>query len=225
MSQRPFFFHHRLGYRCNPFGALTEAEWPVVAFLPPGLQPLLTARPGHIQLLGRRGCGKTTTLLKLAAWARQQGWAPVLYEYLPQGQTHLQTDLARPALFVLDEAQRLGRKERGRWLDRATAVTCFFSSHVDLTPHFRRRGLPLQSLVLEELVSAAHYRAWVERRLAHFALPGGPRLRLSEGAITRLYQAFGADMREAEYFLYELFQREWENGQIEASDLPLPAHF
>ncbi|HRQ36396.1 MAG TPA: hypothetical protein PLD25_00590 [Chloroflexota bacterium] len=213
MNHRPFFFHHHLGYRQNPFGALTATEWTAVAFIPPAVQQIVDSGFTHLQLLGPKGCGKTTTLLKLAA-DRQARGQTARYEYLPEGQSHFTSQPMDGTVFVLDEAQRLRWRERRRWLGRGTAVTFIFSSHTDLTPHFRRANLPLTSVWLDEEISLAHYQTWLARRLAYFALPGKRRLGLDDTAVAALYRRFGRDMREAEYFLYELFQHPW----------PEPAH-
>lgn len=205
---RDFFFHHRLGYRKNPFGALTAEEWTAVAFIPPAVQKILDEGFTHLQLLGRKGCGKTTTLLKLAAIGRAQGQS-LVYEYLPEGQSHFVSQPTNGGVFVLDEAQRLRWRERRRWLGWGTAVTFLFSSHTDLTPHFRRAHLPLTTVWLDAEISLAHYHTWLERRLAYFALPGKRRLELGDTAVAALYHRFGRDLREAEYFLYELFQHYW----------------
>ncbi len=203
-----FFFHNQLGYRQNPFGALTAEEWTAVAFIPPTVQQILDEGFTHLQLLGRKGCGKTTTLLKLAAEQQTQG-RTVLYEYIPEGQRHFMSRLAANTVFVLDEAQRLRWRERKRWLGWGTAVTSIFSSHTDLTPHFRRAHLPLTSVWLDAEISLAHYHTWLERRLAYFTLPGKRRVELADTAVAALYHRYGRDMREAEYFLYELFQHPW----------------
>jgi hypothetical protein len=223
MRDRAFFFHRQLGYRQNPFGALTAEEWTAVAVMPPAVQQACDAGFTHLQLLGPKGCGKTTTLLKLAA-ARQAQGEVVAYEYLPEGQRHFKTQPADGSVFVLDEAQRLRRGERIRWLNGNTAVRFIFSSHIDLTPLFDRFRLPLVTVWLDAGISAAHYQRCIEKRLAYFALPG-QRLELADTAMTALYQHFGPDMREAEYFLYEVFQYPWPQPKEEGKWLLTAVHF
>jgi hypothetical protein len=205
---RPYFFHHRLGYRSNPFGALTRAEWTAVAFIPPAVQTILDEGFSHLQLLGAKGCGKTTTLLKLAAHFENEG-KRVVYEYLADGQNHFESDLAGVDLFVLDEAQRLNRRERRRWL--AAGSKYIFSSHEDLSPLFKQA---IKTVGVDTAVSLPHYHTWIQRRLAYFALLDVPCVVLSGAAVAYLYHTFGPDMREAEYFLYEVFQQDWAPGEI-----------
>ncbi len=217
MSLRRFFFHHRLGYKANPFGALTAEAWTAVAFIPPAVQHILDVGGGHLQLLGPKGCGKTTTLLKLAKHFASQG-QQVRYEYIPEGQTHFTTSLAGLDVFVLDEAQRLRRRERRRWLKGATAVTFIFSSHKDLASSFAHHQA-LQSVQVDAAISLTHYQTWIDRRLAYFSLPGASPVTLTDEAIAYLCQTFGADMRAAEYFLYEVFQKDWTEAHIGAQAL------
>lgn len=206
--KRPFFSHHRLGYRRNPFGALTADEWPQVAFLPTAVaQTLADGYAGHLQLLGPMGSGKSSALRKLAAdWVGQTA----VYEYIPEGQNRFFTALdAAVDLFVLDEAQRLSRWQRRRWLSwltRDARRRCFWGSHQDLTAVFARYKLPLRTIHIDQHISPAHYGRWLQQRLAFFALPDRPRVTFDETAVAFLHEQFGADMREAEYFLYELFQ-------------------
>lgn len=218
MKQRPFFYHRQLGYRCNPFGALTADEWMAVAFFPAAVAEILSHGFVHLQLTGRKGCGKTATLLKLVSYYQEQG-RQVTYEYLPEGQTHFEAKLETLDVFVLDEAQRLHKQQRRRWLAQATAVKLVFSSHEDLAAEFARHHLPLVTVRLDEDISVAHYQTWIKQRLDYFALPSGPRVTLTSGAVRFLHQTFGCDMREAEYFLYEVFQQEWEEGEIGAEAL------
>lgn len=205
-----------MGYRRNPFGALSAEEWTAVVYVGAGLRPFLQMPPQNLQLLGAKGCGKSSSLLKIADYFRGQG-VRVAYEYLPEGQHHFVTDLTAVELFVLDEAQRLSWRERRRWL--ATAVGHIFSSHQNLAPLLAAKGIAVQTVQVEGVASPEHYEGWIGQRLAYFALPGVAQVRLTQTAVRQLYYQFGADLREAEYFLYELFEREWPAGQIDVADI------
>ncbi|MCB9418258.1 MAG: hypothetical protein H6667_00520 [Ardenticatenaceae bacterium] len=173
----------------------------------------LSATPStHLQLLGSMGSGKTTTLLKLADTLTQAG-GHLAYEYLAQGQRAYQTDTAVLTTFLLDEAQRLNRRERRRLLSAISrqdqsGLRLILSSHEDLTPLFRRWRQPLQTIDMNALLTADLYGRMLARRLEYFALPDRPHTALSPDAVQWLYETFYPNMRDAEYFLYEVWQKE-----------------
>jgi hypothetical protein len=57
------------------------------------------------------------------------------------------------------------------------------------------------------------------RRIAFFALDGGPHVSLSDEALAWLWNRFGNDARGPEQALYEVFQQIEEPGVISASAL------
>jgi len=209
-----YFPFHALGLQCNPFRALTEEEWGDIALVPPELLALGAGTP--VQILGERGHGKTSLLMGLAAHERRQGRKAV-YEYLGAGQDRFKTSLAGLDTFLLDEAQRLNRRERRRLLDEVltpdTAQRLIVGSHEDLTRFFARRRLKLATFRLGAM-SAGHLRAVMERRLAYFALPGGPRVTLAPEAVTYLHRRFGGNLRAVEQLLYEACQQLPGPGEI-----------
>jgi len=221
-----FFHAHRLGYRRNPFGALETEEWTAVSFLPIALEELLDQSPVHLQLLGPKGVGKSSTMHRLLAHERARGTAAA-YEYIPEGQHRFTSDLRGLDCFLLDEAQRLNWRERRRWLQHAKrdsgadGLRFIIASHRDLRRIFHRRGLPLASFDLATAVSPAYYQRWLDRRLDFFALSDQPRLTLAADAAAWLYAAFGRDMREAEYFLYDVWQETPAPRRLSAADLAI----
>jgi hypothetical protein len=219
MSKRPFFYHHILGFRRNPFGALDQSEWAAIAVLPPTLagRPMSDFR--HLQLLGPMGSGKTTTMHKLMEQFTQNGQR-IKYEYLPPGERVFKTDTAVLGTFFLDEAQRLTRRERRRLLSAAVlGLRLVFSSHEDLTSLFHRWQQPLLSINLEEALTVDLYSQMLDRRLDYFALPDRPHTTLAADAVRWLYQTFYPNMRDAEYFLYEVWQKETAVREITAVHL------
>ncbi len=217
-QKRPYFSHHRLGYRKNPFGALTEVEWTAVSFLPDEVEAALAQGTAHIQMLGRDGCGKTSTLIGMAAQFEQDGQT-VVYEYIPEGQNWFGEAAGNFDVFVLDEAQRLNWRQRRRWLKLGEGQRLIFSSHVDLSSHFRRRGWPLWRFDVATAVTPATYAAWIEHRLSFFAIPQAPAVTVTPDASQFLYDTFGANMREAEYFMYEVWQGLAEPVEVTAGYL------
>ncbi|MEJ2746356.1 MAG: hypothetical protein P8183_00315 [Anaerolineae bacterium] len=184
---------------------------------------LLTSKFTHLQFLGPMGSGKTTTLLQLADNLAQKGFH-VAYEYLALGERNYKTETTTLDILLLDEAQRLNWQSRRRLLaslsqGRQGSLRLILSSHKDLTGAFRRRGLPLQTVVVDEVLTAAFYGRILARRLAYFALPGRPHTTLSADAVQWLYETFYPNMRDAEYFLYEVWQRETAVREITAVHL------
>ncbi|MBI3910385.1 MAG: hypothetical protein HY320_05560 [Armatimonadetes bacterium] len=221
-ARNRYFPFHALGFRCNPFRALTDEEWAEVAVLPEAIAAVLARGFVHLQILGPMGSGKTTVLLGLTTRFRQEG-GRVAYEYLPDRQHRFRTRVRDLDLFLLDEAQRLSLYQRARLLSAAAkqsqeGVRLVVSSHEDLAPLFARRALPLATVRLDALTTA-HLRPVLEQRLAYFALDGAPRVTFAPDAVHYLQETFGADLRAAEHFLYEVFQR-WEpTGAITAAQL------
>lgn len=203
--KRPYFFHHKLGYEKNPFGALTREEWTAVSFLPPVLEEMLAEPFVHLQLLGQKGCGKTSTLLHLMTRFDAQT-TRLAYEYIPEGTSQFKTDLSACDIFFLDEAQRLKWWQRRRWLNFGHRCRFIFSSHRDFTAVFHKKNLPLQTINIEELITPAYYQQWLDQRLACFALPHVPQAQFDAQAVHYLCAVFGSSIREAEYFLYNVWQ-------------------
>ena len=216
IRKRPFPFH-ALGCRRNPFGSLTMAEWTAVSMPPPTLQAAWAQNPPVLQLLGEKGCGKTSALFWLLAQLEAEG-APAAYEHLPEGARRFTMELAGLDGFVLDEAQRLSWREKRR-LVKERPSRLILSSHQDLTRWFRRRGTLVVSVNLEHEVTLAQVTAVLHRRLDTFALDGRPRLTLSDDAIQFLHKQFSPDLRAMEFFLYEVWQDQIEPGVLTAVDL------
>jgi len=201
----PYFPFHALGFRSNPFRALSDDEWADVVVLPEAVSQA-AALGGHLQVLGRLGRGKTSTLLGLAAQLRRAGQRAA-YEYLAVGCDVFTTAPAGLDVFLLDEAQRLRHRERGRLLAAAGAgPRLILGSHEDLAPQFENSRLPLATVRLGA-PDATHLAAILARRLDYFALePGQPAVTFDASATDLLQARFGGNLRAIEHFLYEVFQ-------------------
>jgi len=201
----PYFPFHALGFRSNPFRALTDEEWAAIVVLPEAVLQA-AASGGHLQVLGEMGRGKTSTLLGLAEQFRRDGRA-VAYEYLPIGQDTFKLALAGLEVFLLDEVQRLRPDERRRLLAAARGgLRLIVGSHEDLAPAFTGAGLALSTVRLET-TGRVHLETILARRLAYFALPDRqPQVTLDPSAAKYLEATFGSNLRAMERFLYEVFQ-------------------
>lgn len=206
MRKRPFFHFQQLGYRQNPFGALTAVEWAQVAVLPPAVTTAVLDASAHLQVMGPMGIGKSTTLRKAVAMLAERETA--VYEYVPQGQSHFVTQAAPGSVFALDEAQRLTLVElaRLRTLAAAQNVRLLLGSHADLSELLAVSPQTWHTIHLPALVDAAHVRRLLTARLAAFALPERPRVTLATAVPDYLFARFGQDLREMEYFLYDVWQ-------------------
>jgi len=201
----PYFPFHALGYRSNPFRALSDEEWAEIVVLPEAVLAA-AAGNGHLQILGEMGHGKTSTLLGLGQWFRRAG-RRVMYEYLTIGQEEFDTLLSGLDIFLLDEAQRLKPAERRRLLAAAQGdLRLVLGSHEDLTPLFLSAGLSLATVRLDEL-EPGRLDTILARRLAAVALPGSAtRVTFDASALAYLQSTFGGNLRAMERFLYEVFQ-------------------
>lgn len=216
-NNSPYFPFHALGFRCNPFRAVTDDEWMDIAILPEPVAEIAAKGFVNLQVLGEKGYGKTTTLLALAAQFKREG-KRIAYEHIEEGRSQFTTEFGGLDVFLLDEAQRLSERERERLLaalpENGDGLHAVLGSHDDLTPLFARRGLPLTT-VRYDTTTLTHLAAVTHRRLTYFASgTDTPSVTLSPDAVRYLHTTFGGDIRETEMLLYEVFQRLRERGEI-----------
>ena len=121
-------------------------------------------------------------------------------------------------MFLLDEAQRLNWWQR-RKLMKAVAndgLRLIISSHEDLTPLFAKRGLNLTSVDLTGEMDEGWITAVLHKRLSYFAIPHQPHATLTPAAISYLAETFSQNLRQMEYFLYEVWQQLETTNPIDA---------
>jgi hypothetical protein len=207
-----YFPSWRLGYRCNPFRALTRDEWSDLALLPDGLPGQLEKLPALTQLLGEQGTGKTSALLAIQRELQRCG-KPAIYEYLPPGSDHYTRTIRGNRIFLLDEAQRLSP----RWLDKLLSGVdssaeagpqLIISSHSDIAPSAIGRGIRTLSISLDGH-PARFLRDLIERRLNYFTRPGLRGIRPTPDSIELIVDHCDSDLRMLEKILYEAYQT-WE---------------
>jgi hypothetical protein len=204
-----YFPFHDIGFRCNPFRALTEEEWAEVAVLPEELTTVLDENNTHIQIIGNDGHGKTTTLLGLTAYFSRKG-KRFAYEYLAHGQSKYNTDIQNLEIFLLDEFQRLSERQRVSLIASASVspidgLQLIVSSHQDFSNSFKACDLPLTTIPLEK-ISAHRLRIILDRRLSFFALDESANPSFTIDAVEYLWKTYGGDLRSVEHVLYHVFQ-------------------
>jgi len=214
----PYFPFHALGYRSNPFRALTDEEWAEIVVLPDAIVAA-AAHGGHLQVLGELGHGKTSALLGLAQQFRRAG-RRVIYEYLPIVQDTFTASVIGLDVFLLDEVQRLRPNERLRLVAAGQAgLRLILGSHEDLTPLFQGAGLSLATVRLDQ-TAPGQLAALLARRLAAAALPNSPNgVAFDASAVAYLEDKFAGNLRAMEHFLYEVFQRLEAPGVLTAERL------
>jgi len=211
-----------IGFRCNPFRAMTREEWIRAAIIPETVRHAIAAG-GHIQLLGDAGSGKTSSLLALGDQFHKAGMRSV-YEYIPQKEKSYRTNTDGVEIFLLDEAQRLSQggffsgNEMARLLDAAkNGVRLLLGAHEDLTPAFRSRGFSPVTVTLST-PGAEELAGILQRRLNLFSLEPN-HTTFSPEAVDWLRSKFGPILRTMEYFLYDYFQGERPEGIIAVGPL------
>lgn len=216
MPQRYFPFHD-LGLLANPFRTLTREEWVALTVLPREIGQLLEGSIGHLQFRGQKGSGKTTALYQIEAHLRHSG-RRVAYERVNEDADRFSTSMEGLEYLLLDEAQRLSRRERGRLLAAAGTLGLILGNHDDFSHYFRRRGLQLVTVDLEK-ITFTELAAILQRRLEYFSMPDAPQYSFSTGAIAFLTERYAPNLRAAELFLYEYFQQLPSPGAIHGQHL------
>lgn len=218
LEQR-YFPIWKLGYRSNPFRALTLDEWRQIAILPKEIKQLIESPPPLTQLLGDKGTGKTSTLLALQS-AFMFRSIPASYEYIPIGQADFDTNLSETRIFLLDEAQRLSSHSRNRLFSSYVAadspIHLFLSTHEDLSSSAASFDVPIWTINLKcedrEFVESV-----IEHRLQFFQNAGQQGVRPSQEALDHAITTCSSDLRKLESLLYEAYQT-WNHQDLISKD-------
>lgn len=199
-----FLQFHRLGFKCNPFRVLTNEEWAALSIVPSHVLALVKNTNGHIQFIGDMGRGKSTLLLGVLNYLRQQD-INTAYEYIPEGQRHF-TTRQLPDVFLIDEVQRLIWWERRRLfkqIERGRRL--IFSTHKDMEQMFRRRAMALEIVDVNSLYDTRLLFEMWQHRLDYFRTDDS-KVMLTMDGVEFLVETFKNDRRSMERFLYEAFQ-------------------
>jgi len=186
--------YQRRNLRWNPFGEAPLRELGEMAIVEEGALDVAPFQP--LQIMAPAGHGKTTHLLALQA--RHRG---AIYEYVPVEGRDFRTRPTSMQLFLLDEAQRVNRRQLRRLF--ASQSLLALGTHTDLQPYCRH---PLRTLRIEAL-SLAKLRAIVSARLSWArADPGRPVPTIDDSRLSLLLQSHAANLRAILEALYDWFQ-------------------
>jgi hypothetical protein len=191
-----FFPFYDLGLKCNPFRALSDEEWVEVAVVPRQVQGVLESGFENLQILGEKGYGKTTMLLLLARERRYESQL-VAYERIPEDGRVFKTELSGFDWFVLDEAQRLSKRERKRFMRESVDCGLIIGNHEDFGDLFGSAGRGLTTVSLAG-TDRDHLAAVLNRRLAYFALEERMPEPIGEEMVDFLWGRFGRNIRAVE---------------------------
>lgn len=207
LAQR-YFPIWKLGYRSNPFRALTLDEWRHIALLPKELEQLVESPPPLTQLIGHKGTGKTSTLLGLQEAFRERS-IPASYEYIPAGKDNFDMGAVDTRIILLDEAQRLSSHARKRLLSLHTSTGSpghiFLSTHEDLGMVAAQLNMPILTVALD-YKDREFLESMIDRRLLFFQKTGHQGIRPTRAALDHAITVCGSDLRKLESLLYESFQ-------------------
>lgn len=200
----PFF---RFNLHRNPFGTLSRAEQVAVTVPPAAVERILTQPTVHIQVLGRKGRGKSTTLHYLQ-FRMQLAGQRTAYERIPRWQWHYDTPTDDLDVFALDEAQRLAPWQEARLFlaQRRAGWRLIIGSHRDHRLAFALAGLPVVTVRVGRQTTLARLAEILARRLATFARGGDPAVSFSADAVDYLHERFGSNLRRMNHALYDYFQ-------------------
>ena len=200
----------KFNLRRNPFGELSQAERIELAVVDVSELTEHLAPYVAVQLVGGRGRGKTTRMLKIASQF-PESW----YVYLPETGRCPAIQEGRPLL--IDEAQRLSRAACRAVF--STGLPLVLATHRGLQRRLRRYGYRVYSKRIgdgntPELVFQA-----LNRRIEASRLHAGPVPGLSRCVAKRLVMQFGSDLRAMESHLYERTQIQvLQHGEVQFVD-------
>ena len=194
---RPTLPFVHLNLRFNPFGELPlkyRAELAVID-LPPLLNHLERPR-AVLQLIGDKGRGKTTHLLRLKACFPGAG-----YVHFPEDERPPVPD-GNP--LILDEAQRIPWWQRRQLFQRP--VPLILGTHRDFTRQLRRMGRDVKTIMAGEKTDRKRLDEIFRQRIEFARRDSGPIPSVPLATIDKLVDRYGDDIRAIEGHLYDLFQ-------------------
>ena len=191
-------FSH-LNLRRNPFGELTAAARTALAVVDcdEALRHLALPR-SVVQVIGEKGFGKTTHLLRLATH-----FADNAYIHIPEGQRAAIPEKGEPLL--IDEAQRLTLSQRRQTFrsDRRLIL----GTHTDFRNALRRARRPIMTIAANQFTNELRVHTLLNARIHSARRDAGRIPSITMSTAAKLFEQFGSDIRSMEYSLYDTFQQ------------------
>lgn len=194
----------RFNLRRNPFGELTRQERAELAVVDASewlrmLQQSTTA----LQFVGECGQGKTTHLLALHRLLDSAA-----YVYLPEDGPHPQIPFTRPLL--IDEAQRLGRRERRRTFTGGGPLV--LGTHEDLHQELASYGFEVSTIDVAACRTPKFLAEVLNARILASRARNADVPQISLSYADRLLRELGTNLRAIEQSLYDDFQHAAQKG-------------
>lgn len=183
----------------NPFGELTPSDRKAAAVVEVQQWAAWLQQPGPrvLQFVGASGRGKTTHLLALSDLPGAC--------YLACPPSGPNPPLPRAPLLLIDEAERLGRRERRRLLDASPKLV--LGVHRDIALSVARCDAVVCTVAVAGQANPRCVQRAMNRRLELARIGDGPVPRLSRTDGAALVARFGDNIRAMEHYLYENLQR------------------
>jgi len=213
-----FFPFHKLGLTKNPFGTLTPDEWVAVTVPPPDLLSIVQTGFDHLQVIGRRGRGKSTTLRWLCHYLKMQS-KRTAYERLPRWHFNYHTDLSDVDVFALDESQRLFILNQRHLFREMQGKTLIIGTHISWQRAFRWHGWNITTIHIANHTTRDLVQRILNKRLEVFATKDGAQVWFDASAVDYLWETWGDNLRGMEWFLYHCMQKRQDTGAITATYL------
>lgn len=205
--QRPFA---HLNLQQNPFGELTRETRGELAVIE--VEPIVDHlnRDAVVQLVGPRGCGKSTALHAL-----DTRFDATAYRRVPRdGEVETWPETS---ILLADEVQFLNRGTRLDLWRRDTPLAV--ATHTDYTDEIETAGKIAETLELGDRRSIDDLETIFHRRIEAHRREEGEIPTIARPAVRRLRERYGANCRAMENHLYEVFQTLEEPRTVEPTDL------
>jgi hypothetical protein len=202
-----------LNLRRNPFGEPSGHQRAQLAVVDVEDSVVLLEQEGHfLELVGRRGRGKSTHLYALQA---ELDRAALLRAPRPSERMGAM-NLPDARVLLVDDAQFLTPAERKKLFESAESVAV--ATHETLSTNAEHAGFTHHVQVIEGL-DTGRLRTIFDKRIAWARRGSGEVPGITDDALEALIDRHGDDLRSIEDVLYSIFQSLEHIRAVDASDV------